>query len=199
MPFGFFADAALTTPLTNAHTQTRTDGSSIRNNIAIWFGSTDEAKKVVAASNPGVDPVTVTPVSLLTTRANSTAYTVGKLLIPATPNNRVYEVTASSGAGLSGASPPTYPTTVGDTVADGDLTLTCIAYQDEVGEYKLAGTLAGLDSATPGAGISLGAEVLGGVSNAVVFYVRCTDADLVTQDQTLQLALDTNDLNEDAA
>lgn len=198
MPFQFFADAALTTPLTELLTTELTDGSTSPAIKQVWFGSTDTGKQVRAASNPGVDPVTVTPVSLLTTRANSTAYTVGKLLIPATPNNRVYEVTASSGAGLSGASPPTYPTTVGATVADGDLTLTCIAHQDVPGEYKLAGTLGGLASATAGASLSLGTEVLSGVANAVTFYLACDDADAVTQSQ-VHVALDTNDLNEDAA
>ncbi len=197
MPFQFYADAALTTPLTELLTTELTDGSTSPAIKQVWFGSTDTGKQVRAASNPGVDPVTVTPVSLLTTRANSTAYTVGKLLIPATPNNRVYEVTASAGAGLSGASPPTYPTTVGATVADGDLTLTCRAYQDEVSEYRLAATSGGIAGATPGAGLSLGTAILGGVANAVTFYVGCDDADAVTQSEA-HVALDTNALNEDA-
>lgn len=198
MPFQFFADAALTTPLAELLTAELTDGSTSPAIRQVWFGSTDTGKKVRAASNPGVDPVTVTPVSLLTTRANSTAYTVGKLLIPATPNNRVYEVTASSGAGLSGGSPPTYPTTVGATVADGDLTLTCRAYQDETNEYRLAATSGGIAGATPGAGLSLGTAILSGVANAVTFFLACDDADAVTQSQ-VHVALDTNDLNEDAA
>lgn len=198
MPFQFFADAALTTPLTELLTKELTDGSTSPAVKQVWFGSTDAGKQVRAASNPGVDPVTVTPVSLLTTRANSTVYAVGTRLVPATPNNRVYQVTATSGAGASGASPPTYPTTVGATVADGDLTLTCIAYQDVPGEYRLATTSGGLAGATPGAGLSLGTAILSGAVNAVTFYLSCTDADAVTQDQT-HLALTTNDLNEDAA
>lgn len=198
MPFQFFADAALTTPLTELLTEELTDGSTSPAIRQVWFGSTATDKRVRAASNPGIDPVTVTPVSLLTARADSTTYPVGQLLIPVAPNNRVYQVTASTGAGLSAATPPTYPTTVGATVTDGNLTLTCVAYQDDPSEYKLAGTLAGLSSATPGAGLSLGTEVLSGVVNAVTFYVACHDADAVVQ-SAVHVAIDTNDLKEDAA
>lgn len=53
------------------------------------------------------------------TRADSTAYSVGDFIVPATPNNRYYLVTVG---GNSGGSPPTFPTD-GSTVSDGDLTL----------------------------------------------------------------------------
>lgn len=53
------------------------------------------------------------------TRANSTAYPKGELIIPATPNAHLYLVTV---AGTSGSSVPTFPTS-GGTVADGTATL----------------------------------------------------------------------------
>lgn len=53
------------------------------------------------------------------TRANTTAYTVGTALIPATPNSHWYMVTV---AGTSAGSPPTFPTN-GSTVTDGTATL----------------------------------------------------------------------------
>ena len=55
-------------------------------------------------------------------RANSTAYVIGDRVIPATPNGFAYEYTV---AGTSAGSPPTFPTVVGMTVADGTATLKC--------------------------------------------------------------------------
>jgi hypothetical protein len=52
-------------------------------------------------------------------RANTTAYVIGDYYTPASPNGYVYKCTAN---GTSAGSPPTFPTTVGDTVADGTAT-----------------------------------------------------------------------------
>lgn len=57
------------------------------------------------------------------TRADTTAYDLGDFLVPATPNGFYYEVTT---AGTSAGTPPTFPTTVGATVADGTAVLTCM-------------------------------------------------------------------------
>jgi hypothetical protein len=54
-----------------------------------------------------------------TARANSTAYAVGTVI---SASSVAYVVTATAGAGLSGASAPSYPT-AGGTATDGDLTI----------------------------------------------------------------------------
>ena len=56
-------------------------------------------------------------------RANTTPVTEGTLLKPAADNGFYYKVTT---AGTTGASVPTFPTTVGQTVVDGTATLTCV-------------------------------------------------------------------------
>lgn len=58
-----------------------------------------------------------------TTRANSTAYMLGQIVVPATANGYYYICTV---AGTSAATIPTYPTTIGTTVVDGGVTWTTI-------------------------------------------------------------------------
>ena len=66
----------------------------------------------------------------------SHAYTVGSVVIPsnasATQTGLYYVVTATSGTGTSGASPPAWPTTIGNTVVDNSganqITWTCTGY-----------------------------------------------------------------------
>lgn len=60
---------------------------------------------------------------LATTRANSAVVALNAYLVPAAANTYFYKVTV---AGTTGAAPPTFPTTVGETVVDGTATLTCM-------------------------------------------------------------------------
>lgn len=58
-----------------------------------------------------------------TSRANSTAYTAGQIVRPATGNGFVYQALTS---GTSAGTIPTYPTTIGGTVTDGGVTWLCV-------------------------------------------------------------------------
>lgn len=53
-----------------------------------------------------------------------TVYAADAFVLPTRPNGKLYKVTVGGG-GSSGASEPTWPTTIGQTVADGDLAWTC--------------------------------------------------------------------------
>jgi hypothetical protein len=63
MAFGFYLDENLTQP-TNLNSPTNiilnTAGGGAYVDIQLWFGSPDSSKKCQAASNPGVDEITIT-------------------------------------------------------------------------------------------------------------------------------------------
>jgi len=63
MAFGFYLDANLTQPV-NMNTPIsivlNTTGGGAYIDIQLWFGSPDTTKKCQAASNPGVDQITIT-------------------------------------------------------------------------------------------------------------------------------------------
>ena len=74
----------------------------------------------------------------------NTAYALGAIVIPTVNNGLWYECTT---AGTSGASQPTWPTTEGQTVADGTVTWTCRrptipAHHDEIIVLGATGYLA---------------------------------------------------------
>lgn len=56
-------------------------------------------------------------------RANSTAYALEDVFRPASTNGFLYRVAV---AGTSGGAPPTFPTVLGTTVADGTATIECV-------------------------------------------------------------------------
>lgn len=99
------------------------------------------------------------------TRANTTAYALGAYIVPASANGFFYKVTT---AGTSGGSLPTFPTTIGGTVTDGTVVLTC------AGKTAPA---AGTDYEVRGAGLYVleGVVMDGGVPWAVSYTKAATD------------------------
>jgi len=124
--FTFHEDAGLVTPkVGNLVIQQNADGSTPPVDNVLYLGSTDVARKIQAASNPGVDNIII-------------------------------------------------------SVVDAD-----VPAGHPASEVKLALTLIGLDSATPGAPLDLGVqEVLGGVPGAVAIYSRVDDTTMVVGTST---------------
>jgi hypothetical protein len=63
MAFGFYLDENLTQPVnlnTPINIVLNTAGGGAHVDIQLWFGSPDSTKKCQAASNPGVDEITIT-------------------------------------------------------------------------------------------------------------------------------------------
>lgn len=83
-----------------------------------------------------------------------------------------------------------------------DILVTIVDADDETGEPDTAVSLAtsqvGLDTATPGASLSLGTSIESGSANAIAFWVRIDDATEEAGAYT-DLSLVTNDLAEDPA
>ncbi|TLN23838.1 hypothetical protein FDZ71_02385 [bacterium] len=67
----------------------------------------------------------INSVATIAARANSTAYSLGAIVKPATANGFVYKCTT---AGTSGSSVPTFPTAIGQTVTDGTAVWTNCGY-----------------------------------------------------------------------
>jgi len=186
MSFAFYSDAALTAPVTGLILQHKADGSLGPVKRQLWIGSPNAAVKLQAASNPGVDPLTLSITQLHPARADSEVIVAGDRRRISPSNNTIFE---ANNSGTTAAAPPSWNTTIGATTVDGGVTWTAVAKEDTPDELRLALTEGGLAGASPGAGLSLGATILGGVSNAVSWWVQQTDPDATVQ-LTTQLAID---------
>jgi hypothetical protein len=115
-------------------------------------------------------------------RANTTAYTVGTFIVPASANGFAYKVTT---AGTSAAAPPVFPTTIGSTVTDGSAVLTC------AGRVAPA---AGTDFEVRSGGLYViaGAVMAGGVPWEVSYTRAATDVmqALVSSGREYELVFD---------
>ena len=101
--------------------------------IEVTTGGTIKVRNLaaigLAASSGGTLTVSATPLMSTFTAAYpnwsaSTTHLVGDIVQPASPNGFYYTYTQ---AGISGATAPTFPTVIGQEVADGTAILTCTA------------------------------------------------------------------------
>lgn len=180
--YGLWTDASCTVAFTGLYQLVhKTDLSDNPQDFVLYLGSTTASRILKATSNPGVDQITLTPTKTITARANSTAYTLGQIVEPATPNTYMYECTT---AGTSGGSIPTWPTGIGSTVVDGTVTWTNIGKFHPTTEVKLALTSGGLAGATGGAALNLGTSISSLAANKVEINIRITNTVTTVQDNT---------------
>lgn len=184
LSFKLYTDSGLTTPFSGTYQLTHNVNLSDNpTDFVLYFGSTDSARQLQANSNPGVDAINLTPTNTLPEWDNATAYALGDLVEPTTPNGKVYKVTT---AGTSHATTePTWPTVgIGSTVSDGTVVWALQGNRHEITEIKLALTSGGLAGATGGGALNIGTTLTGGVVNAVQVNVRVTNAVTTVRNNT---------------
>jgi len=178
------SDTTLTVPC-------KTDLSDGSHDYVYYFGSTTPNVQLQATSSPGVDNITLTPTYIEPIWQASTVYTLGQSVIPTSPNGYRYEITT---AGTSSTTQPTWGIILNGTTSDGTAVWTLVAEDSPITEIRLATTLAGLSTATPGASLSLGNTILSGVSEAFELHVRVTNTITVVSNSvgTPELGLNIN-------
>lgn len=177
--FKFYTDPGLTTAFSGLYQETfQSDFSDNPHNFVLYFGSASTSPRYLrTTTSPGTNQIILTPTDIEQVWTAATAYSLGAIIEPTSSNGYVYICTT---AGTSAASTqPTWPTTVGSTVADGTGTLiwTCYSLKHPTTEIKLA--LAGgstLTGATAGAALNLGTVIQSGSSNAVAVYFSLTNS-----------------------
>lgn len=137
----------------------------------LYFGSPDATIKLQNAATPGVGDIVLSVSDILQERAASTAYVTGQLIETSPPNSYIYRVT---NGGTSASSAPTYPVSVGQTIADGTMSVKCLGKKHATTSVKLALSQAGLDTATGGAPLAIGKTINGGAAIAV--WMRFTNS-----------------------
>ena len=174
LSFKLYSDSGLTTlygsTLSVVH---QSDLSDNPQDFTVYFGSPTAGFQLQATSNPGVDSITLTPTDTLPSWAASLPQSIGYTAEPSIDNTYRYVVVT---AGTSGATEPTWPTSIGSEVLDGTIVWRCVAKSHQPTEIKLATTLVGLDSATAGAALSMGTTITSESVNAVPIYIRVTNA-----------------------
>jgi len=175
LSFKLYTDASLTSPFSGLYQLTHeTDLSDNPQDFTLYFGSATADRQLEAASDPGVDEVTLTPTDTLDDWEASTAYSLGQLVEPTTPNTYIYECTT---AGTSDSGEPTWPTgAVGDTVVDNTCVWTLKGKRHEITEITLALTEGELATNTPGDPLDIGATIDSLAANKVTVWMRITNA-----------------------
>lgn len=169
--FDFYIDSNLTIPFGGLYQLIHfSDLSDNPQDFILYLGSNNTDTQLQAQSAPGVDPIVLTPVDTLPVWEASTAYSIGDKVQPTSPNGRRYVCVT---AGTSDTTEPVFPTTsVGEQVIDGTCVWRYESAKHETTELKMATTLGGITSATPGSSLSLPSSILSGVPNAQEIHLR---------------------------
>lgn len=194
LTFKLYTDSGLTTPFSGLlQLNHLTNLSDNPQDFTLYFGSTETARKLEANSNPGVDDIILSPTDALDDWAAATAYSLGDLIEPTTPNGFKYVCTT---AGTSDAGEPSFPTTpLGTTVADNTVVWTLVSARHETTEIVLALTSPELGTNPPGAALIIGTTLQSGSGNSVEVFVRVNNATTTPNSNTNQAEL-TVDINE---
>ena len=202
LSFKLYTDAGLTTPFSGLYQLVhQSDLSDNPQDFVLYFGSIQTSRILRAASNPGVDNITLTPAEILPVWVADTVYEVGDTVRPTTENGLRYRVKSRTGDFKSGVSEPTWPTGgVGSTVVDDAITWELVAAAHQDSEITLALTAGALDTNTPGAALSLGTSISSGTANAVTLHIRIENAVTTVSNNTgdPELAVNINSVTESA-
>lgn len=177
--FKFFADAGLTTPISAQTIAHFIDGSNDPQDFVFYYGSSTAGVKVGATSSPGVDQISISINNATAVWEANTAKVVNDRVRTVSKNGYKYRVQSFTSGGLTGASQPTWPTTIGATVVDNQVTWINDGKLHESTEIKLALSNGGLSSATAGAALAIGTVINSGSANAIAVHVRVDDATAV--------------------
>ena len=192
----FFSDSGLQNPVPGDVMEFGNTETKI-----VYLGSNEDSMKFEATSNPGTDPILVSVTHTVPERQDSTVYALNDQVRSASHNGYKYKAISIRGTGQTAATPPIWPTTVGQTVDDDSdpgidgVTWECIAKTHEPEEVELSDD--GITWQSPGADLNMGPTILSGVGNAEDVHIRVTDG--TTKPSTLtELGLLLNDITEGA-
>jgi hypothetical protein len=174
----FYADSGLTTALTEQAVNHLIDGSNDPQDLTFYLGSTT-SNKFRDMTNPGIDNLSIEIVNITALWQSGHAYVANDFVRTTAKNGYRYKVQAFTGGGISGGTEPAWPTTIGATVADNEVIWLCVGKLHESNEIRLALSLIGLGSSTPGASLVLTTLINGGAVNAIPIYMRIDDATAV--------------------
>lgn len=183
LSFKLYTDSGLTAAFSGLFQLTHeTDLSDGDQDFILYLGSTETDRQLEANSNPGVDDITLTPTNTLDEWLATTAYSLGQMIEPVTPNTYVYRCTT---AGTSDSGEPTFPTgAIGDTVADATVVWTMVGKRHEITEITLALSLAALDTNVAGDPLDIATTIPSLSGNAIEIHVRVTNAVTTVQGNT---------------
>ncbi|MCK5307032.1 MAG: hypothetical protein KAJ73_00335 [Zetaproteobacteria bacterium] len=185
-----YADAGLTTEQATPVVATQNvDGSTPPIMFQLWLGSAIASRTFQASSNPGVDQIALSIENNTPLWEASAAFIVDDLVRTTTKNGYRYDVQSIVGGGVSDSVEPTWPTVVGNTVVDNEITWECIGKQHEITEVKIALTQGGLGAAVAGDPLDVGVQILS--ASPVEFWIEVDD---VTEELSTftELRIDSN-------